>query len=186
MKKLMIIGSTLLFMATSSFAGMKKTEDMVETAAEYENTNAQWHAKEALGLLFSEIVYTGWKVEVNKKGEKTVDVKWKNSFTSKILKKDLGNSTQYLKTGLATLIGDKVAPLTEAEAVKFLDDMRLALLLEDLRIRYDNDNKQFKEEYGFLAQYGIIKFTNENEMLQKNGELSEWRDEVLDEYSDFE
>ena len=186
MKKLSVLLSLLMFLSISASAAMKATDDMKTNAAEYENTDAQWYAKEALGMLYSEIVYGGWKVEVNKKGEKTVALKWKNAFTEKYLKKELGNSSQYLKPGMAALIGDKQAPITEAEAKQFFDDMKLTLQLEDLRIKYDNDTKQFKEEYAFLAEHKIITIPTENELLQKYSSLAEWRDELIDEVSDLE
>jgi len=186
MKKLGLILSIITFISVSVFAGKKPTDDMNSTIGEYENTQAQWYTKEGLGLLYSEIVYAGWKVKVDKKGVKTVKVKWKNSFTGKLLKKDIGNSTQYLQDGLALLIGDKKAPITEVEAKQFFENMRLTLMLEDLRLRYDNDNKEFKEEFKLLNEYGIIKFATTDEMLQKYASLSEWRDDLVDEVSELE
>ncbi len=185
MKKLTILLSMVLFLGTSAFA-QKATSDMTDNASEYENTQAQWFVKEGLGFLYSELVYAGWKVEVNKKGEKTVDVQWKNAFTEKMVKKQFGNSSQYLKAGLAGLIGDKQAPITEAEAKDFYNDLKLTLQLEDLRLKYDSDFKVFQEEFAFLKEYGIVTLQKENEVLQRYADLAEWRDTLVDEVSSLE
>jgi len=184
--KFKIILSLLMFLSVSAFAAKKPTNDMNDHKAEYSSTEGQWLVKESLGILYSEIVYGGWKVKVDKKGVKTVQVVWKNGFTEKPLKKELYNSTQYLKAGIATLVGDKVAPITDEEAQKLYDDLKLTLLLENLRIIYDKDYKQFKEEYELLSEHKIITFEKENEVLQKYGALSEWRDELIDEVSDLD
>ena len=185
MKKLSILLSMMMFLSTSVFA-QKVTSDMRDNASEYENTQAQWFVKEGLGFLYSELVYSGWKVAVDKKGNKTVGVQWKNAFTEKLVKKQFGNSSQYLKPGLANLIGDKQAPITEVEAQEFYNDLKLTLQLEDLRLKYDSDFKQFQEEFAFLKEHGIITLQQENEVLQRYADLSEWRDGLVDEVSGLE
>lgn len=183
MKKLTLLATMMLSLLATNSNAQPPTPDMVATSAEYENTTAQWYVKEAIALFLEQVVYDGWEQTTTPEGNVSVNVRFKNTFTDRVITNPFGNSQMPLRKGLVKLIDTNITVLSEEQAREFFNKARSTQIYANLRLRYDNNPRTFEEEFRFMQQVNLIPFADIPTFLRETSKLVNWRNDFIDDYN---